>query len=90
MKDDVESAAAVVVHELLDAGLALGPGDVFLDGDGAADGGDGGEVHADHKVVHGHALDRHLHPPSGGGAEVENGARRFQEVELVVELDQLP
>ena len=90
MQDDVEGAAAVVVHELLDAGLALGPGDVFLDGDGATDGGDGGEVHADHQVVHGYALDHHLHPPSGGGAEVQHGAGRFQEAELGVELDQLP
>lgn len=74
MEDDVEGAATVLVHELLDAGLALGSGDVFLDSDGATNGGDWGEVNADDEVVNGDALHGDLHPTSGGGAEVEDGA----------------
>jgi hypothetical protein len=44
VEDDVEGGAAVVVHELLDFVPSLGLGDLLLDGDGTADGGDGGEV----------------------------------------------
>lgn len=87
MENNVEGGAAVVIHELLDAGPALGLGDVFLDGDGATDGGDRGEINADDEVVDGDALDGDLHPTTGGGAEIENGVCGFEEAELGVELD---
>lgn len=90
MQNDVKGAASVLAHELLDAGLAFCFGDVFLDSDGTADGGDGCQVHADDEVVYGDALHRHLHPASGGGAEVEDGACGLEELELGIELDQLP
>jgi len=80
----------VLVHELLDAGLAFCFGDVFLDGDGAADGGNGRQVDADDEVVYGDALHGHLHPAAGGGAEVEDGACGLEELELGIELDELP
>lgn len=90
MEYDVECGATVIGHELLDAALTLGPGDILLDGDGAADGGDWRKVDADDEVANGDVLDGDLHPSSGGGAEVEDGGGRFEEVVLGVELDQLP
>lgn len=90
VEDDVEGGATVVVHELLDARFTLRPGDILLDGERAADWGNGREVDAEDEVADGDALDGDLHPAAGGGAEVEDGGGGFEEAELGVELDELP
>lgn len=77
-------------HQPLNPRPALRPGDVLLDGYGAADRGDGDQVDADDEAADGDALDGDLHPAAGGGAEVEDGAGGAEEGELGVELDELP
>lgn len=90
MKHQIESRAAVLLHQLPEPGRALGLGDVLLDREGAADRGDGDQVDADDKAADGHALHCDLHPTAGGGAEVEDGVRGVEELVLGVELSELP
>lgn len=90
VEDQVERRAAIVAHNPLHLGLALGLGDVLLDCDGAAYRGDRDEVDADDKGANGDALDGDLHPAARGGAEVEDGVGGAEESKLGVELDQLP
>jgi hypothetical protein len=76
VQDQVEGGAAALGHDVLDARAALSLGDVLLDGEGAADGGDGDEVDAEYEAADRNALDGDLHPSAGGGAEVEDGVGR--------------
>lgn len=90
MQYQVEGWAAALGHDMLDARAALRLGDVLLDSEGAADGGDGDEVDAEDEAADWNALDGDLHPSTGGGAEVEDGVGGAEEGELGVELEQLP
>ncbi|GFZ14453.1 FtsJ-like methyltransferase family protein [Actinidia rufa] len=67
--------------------VALRFNDVLFNGNGTAN---GNEVDANNKGGDGDTLDGDLHPASGGGGEVEDGAGGAEEGELEVELDQLP
>lgn len=89
MEYEVECAAAVLVHKLLDGGSAALGGDVLLDGEGATYGSDGEEVDAEDEAADGDMSDCDLHPSSRGGAEVEDGAGGGEEAELGVELEEL-
>lgn len=89
MKHDVECAAAILVHELLDGGSAALGGDVLLDGEGATYGSNGEEIDAEDEAADGDMSDGDLHPSSGGGAEVEDCAGGGEEAELGVELEEL-
>lgn len=89
VEDDVEGAAAVLVHELLDGGSAALGGDVLLDGEGAAYGANGEEIDAEDEAADGDMADGDLHPTAGGGAEVEDGAGGGEEAELGIELEEL-
>lgn len=75
VQDQVEGDAAVLGHEGLDPGPALGLGDVLLDGEGATYWRNGDEVDAKYEAADGYALDRHLHPASGGCAEIKDRVR---------------
>lgn len=89
VEHDVERGDAVGVHQPPHRGTALGGGDVLDERVGAADGADGHEVDAHDEGSHGGMVDGHLDPPSRRGAEVEHRARRREEAEPRVELEQL-
>ena len=89
MNNEIESLDAVLVKHLPDLGPALGPGDVLLDGDAAADGLDGDEIDPEDEAADGDLLDGDLHPTTGGGAEIEDGSGFVEEGELFVELEEL-
>jgi hypothetical protein len=89
VEHDVESGDAVGVHEPPHRGTALGGGDVLGERVGPADGAYGNEVDADNEGTHGSMVDGHLDPPSRRGAEVKHRARRREEAEPRVELEQL-
>lgn len=90
MQDQVEGGAAALGHDVLDARAALRLGDVLLDGEGAADGGNGDEIDAEYEAADRNSLDGDLHPAARGSAEVEDGVGGAEKGELGVELDQLP
>ena len=90
VEDQVEGGAGLLLHEAAELGDALGSGDVLLNGEGAADGGDGDEVNADDEAADGDALDGDLHPTAWSGAEIEDGVGGVEEGVLGVELEKLP
>ena len=89
VKNQIESFDAVLFEHLLDLGPALGPRDILLDRDAAADGLDGDEIDPEDEAADGDLLEGDLHPTTGGGAEIEDGSGFVEEGVLVVELDEL-
>lgn len=89
MQHDVEGGAAIGVHKALDGGAASGRGDVLDQGMGATDGADREEIDADDEGADRGMANGDLEPPTGGGAEVEDGASGGQEAVFRIELQQL-
>lgn len=89
MNHQIEGLDAVLLEHMLDLGPALGARDVLLDGDAAADGGDGDEIDTEDEAADGDLLGDDLHPTAGGGAEIEDGSGFVEEGVLGVELDEL-
>ncbi len=63
--------------------------EIHLDEVGAGDGVDRQQVDADHLAAFADAIDRHLAPAAGRGAEIHHACAGLEEMKLVVELQQL-
>ena len=90
VQHQIKGRTPLLAHYALDLGLTFGPGDVLLDGDGAANGSDGNQIDTDDKAADGDALNNDLHPTTWGGTEVEDGVGGAEEGVLGIELNQLP